>query len=89
MSEPERWPLHYGDHYVGGEMAQRKTIHDSGVIDVVIDPRTREVREVWFRCLNLPFRVSEQACDEMQPDITVTAVQYLEWRCADGCCRPD
>lgn len=69
---------HYGDWYVGGELADRRSLHGSGTIDVVVDPVTRQVREVWFRCLCLPFTVSERASAEVNPDITVTAVEYLE-----------
>lgn len=80
MSESEQWPAHYGDSFVGGELATRGTIHDSGVIDIQVDPQTHEVRAVWFRCLELPFRVSElPAADEEpgQPAIAITAVEYL------------
>jgi len=70
---------HYGDTYVGGEFVQRSTIHGSGTIDIQIDPLTREVKAVWFRCLELPFRVSEHGGgDGPERDIAVTAIEYLE-----------
>lgn len=76
----ERWPVHYGDHFVGGEMADRTTIHGSGAIDVQVSETTGEVIAVWFRCLTLPFRVSTLPAEppREQPSITVTAVEYLE-----------
>lgn len=76
----EQWPVHYGDHFVGGELADRTTIHGSGTIDVQVDEKTGEVVAVWFRCLTLPFRVSTAVSlvQAEQPPITVTAVEYLE-----------
>lgn len=76
--EIEKTVHHYGDSYVGGYLAERSTIHASGTIDVVVDPVTREVRAVWFRCLSLPFRVSERAETEIQPAMVVTAVEYVD-----------
>lgn len=35
------------------------TIHRTGTIDIQVNWKTREVKAVWFRCLNLPFTVSE------------------------------
>lgn len=70
---------HYGDWYVGGERADRGTIHGSGTIDIQVDPDTKEVVAVWFRCRTLPFTVSEALVTEIaQPPLTVTAVEYLE-----------
>lgn len=71
---------HYGDWYVGGEIADRGTIHGSGTIDIQVDPDTKEVVAVWFRCRTLPFTVSPMytAVPVEQPSITVTAVEYLE-----------
>ncbi len=85
----EQWPAHYGDSFVGGELATRGTIHDSGVIDIQVDPETREVRAVWFRCLELPFRVSEfngsgEPAGEQQSPIAITAVEYLPAAVPDG-----
>jgi hypothetical protein len=75
----EQWPVHYGDDFISGELADCGTIHDSGTIDVQVSKETGAVVAVWFRCLTLPFRVStvsEQAGD--QPPIEITAVEYLE-----------
>ena len=84
----EQWPAHYGDSFVGGEMATRGTIHDSASIDIQVDPATHEVLAVWFRCLELPFRVSELAASgepgERQPPIAITAVEYLPVAVPDG-----
>jgi hypothetical protein len=73
----DKYPVRYGDNFVGGELADRGTIHGSGTIDIQVDPVTREIRAVWFRCLNLPFRVSEAGGPVIQPEATVTAVEYL------------
>jgi hypothetical protein len=71
---------HYGDTYVAGELAERGTIHGSEAIDVQVDPVTGEVRAVWFRCRELPFRVSPGAPGQIatQPPIKVTAIEYLD-----------
>lgn len=36
------------------------TIHQTGTIDVSVDPETKAVVAVWFRCLSLPFTVWER-----------------------------
>lgn len=74
----EQWPVHYGDHFVSGEMADRTTIHGSGAVDIQVSADTGEAVAVWFRCLTLPFRVStvRESLRE-QPPIMVTAVEYL------------
>lgn len=76
----ERWPVHYGDHFVGGELADRTTIHGSGTVDVQVSAETGEVVAVWFRCLDLPFRVSTVRGQDRQDQssITITAVEYLD-----------
>lgn len=71
---------HYGDWYVGGEIAERTTIHGTGGIDVVVDPVTKEVLQVWFRCLNLPFVVHEaepNTVTPINPLSVVTAIEYF------------
>ncbi len=75
----ERWPVHYGDHFVSGELADRTTIHGSGTIDIQVSAETGEVVAVWFRCLTLPFQVSTVSGEvrQEQPPITVAAVEYL------------
>ena len=75
-----RWPVRYGDHFVGGELADRTTIHGSGTIDIQVSAETGEVVAVWFRCLTLPFRVSvvREVVRQEQPPITVAAVEYLD-----------
>ena len=75
----EQWPVHYGDHFVSGELADRTTIHGSGTIDVQVSAETGEVVAVWFRCLTLPFAVSTVSeLAQAQPAIAVTAVEYLD-----------
>jgi hypothetical protein len=75
----EQWPKHYGDRFVGGELADRTTIHGSGTIDIQVRAETGEVVAVWFRCLTLPFRVSTVSEPvQEQPAIAVTAVEYLD-----------
>ncbi len=70
---------HYGDWFVGGELAARTSIHGSGTIDVQVDADTGEVVAVWFRCLSLPFRVSEVTRQaKYNPPVTVTAVEYRQ-----------
>lgn len=67
VAEPSRF---YGD---GG------TIHDSGTIDVVQNAKG-DVVQVWFRCQNLPFRVSrrESPADVINPNIGVSGVFVSE-----------
>ena len=76
----EQWPVHYGDHFVGGEIADRTTSHGSGTIDIQVDPATGQVVAVWFRCLTLPFTVSlvDRPVPVSQPPLRITAVEYLE-----------
>jgi hypothetical protein len=50
--------FHYGDTYEDGYRVDRNTIHDTGTIDIQVD-ENGEVVAVWFRCLQLPFKVSE------------------------------
>lgn len=75
----EQWPVHYGDRFVGGGLADRTTIHSSGTIDIQVT-QTGKVVAVWFRCLMLPFRVSTIGPEPEpdQPSITLTAVEYLD-----------
>lgn len=68
---------HYGDYIVSGELVERTTIHGSSTIDVQLNGKG-EVIAVWFRCLSLPFTVSRTEDPVQQPDITVTAVEYVE-----------
>ena len=73
---------HYGD-LSDEECARRElprgtrtSIHGSGTIDIQTDKEGKILR-VWFRCLNLPFRVSivdDHA--EYNPDTRITAVEY-------------
>ena len=76
----ERRPVHYGDHFVSGELADRTTIHGSGTIDVQVSAKTGEVVAVWFRCRTLPFTLStvDDAEPTLMPAIAVTAVEYLD-----------
>lgn len=76
----QQWPQHYGDSFVAGELAERTTIHESGTVDVQLSEETGEVVAVWFRCLNLPFKVSTVRGGRApeQTSIVVTAVEYLD-----------
>lgn len=71
---------HYGDYIVSGELADRTTIHGSGTIDIQTDA-TGHVVAVWFRCLNLPFTVSEAGPgreEPIQPETQITAIEYVD-----------
>lgn len=76
----EKHPVHYGDYFAAGELLDRTTIHGSGTIDIQVSKETGEVVAAWFRCLTLPFRVSEvnDSQPRESPPITVTAVEYLD-----------
>ena len=50
----DKYPVHYGDYFVGGELADRGTIHGSGIIDIQVDPKTKEVRTPLY-CFKPPF----------------------------------
>ncbi len=64
-----------GNHYYG----DGGTIHGHGRLDVEIDPGTGEVTSVWFRCLNLPFRVfSRPAPVRSNPDIEIRGIEYKD-----------
>lgn len=61
---------YYGD---GG------TIHDTGTLDIELDPETGEVTAVWFRCLNLPFRTySRPDTVRFNPDTEIHGIEYRE-----------
>lgn len=78
LTQDERWALwqalagegsrFYGD---GG------TIHSTGTIDVVLAD-DGHVSQVWFRCQNLPFRVSRREGPVVNPDISVSGVVVSE-----------
>ena len=70
-------------HHYGGA----GTVHRTGTIDIQIDKTTGEVRAVWFRCLSLPFTVSEVQDDlPVNPvrDIAVEEITYAELPREDG-----
>lgn len=52
------------------------TVHPSGTIDVQVDSKGRVVA-VWFRCLSLPFTVS-QGREDIQPDIAIEEITYVD-----------
>lgn len=58
MHERPGYIFHYGDTYEDGYRVDRNTIHDTGTLDIQVD-ENGEVVAVWFRCLQLPFKVSE------------------------------
>jgi hypothetical protein len=55
----------------------RNTIHASGHLDIEVN-ELGEVTAVWFRCLNLPFRVfSRESTSWINPeDMTILNVEY-------------
>ena len=66
---------------------RNKTIHRTKLLNIEVDEKTGEVVSVWFRCLALPFDVTEvdkQRADEMKemyqrPDIVkINAVEVEE-----------
>ena len=66
-------------HTYGGN----KTIHHTGTIDIQVDEDTGEVLAVWFRCLNLPFKVSSLPRREgdgypVNPRTYVERITYVE-----------
>lgn len=62
--------LYYGD---GG------TVHGTISLDVEVDAQTGEVTAVWFRCLNLPFKVfSRPGTVRCNPDTEVHGIEYRE-----------
>ena len=64
-----------GNHYYG----DGGTIHGTGHIDVEVDPDTGEVTAVWFRCLNLPFKIfSRPDPARINPDTEVHGIEYRE-----------
>lgn len=56
------------------------TIHRTTTVDVQIDKITGEVHAVWFRCLQLPFTVSEVQNDtQSNPQhIAIEEITYVE-----------
>lgn len=70
-------------HHYGGA----GTFHRTGTIDIEIDKTTGEVRAAWFRCLSLPFTVSEVQ-DDVPPspvrDIAIEEITYAELPREDG-----
>lgn len=58
---------YYGD---GG------TIHGTTELSVEVDPETKEVTAVWFRCLNLPFHVwSRPDPARVNPDSEIHGIE--------------
>ena len=66
---------------------RNNTIHRTKLLNIEVDKKTGEVVSVWFRCLALPFDVTEvdkQRADEMKemyqrPDIVkINAVEVEE-----------
>lgn len=55
----------------------RNTIHASGLLDIEVN-ELGEVTAVWFRCLNLPFRVfHRESTSWINPeDMTILNVEY-------------
>ncbi len=41
------------------------TVHQTGTINIQVDGKTGEIVSVWYRCLNLPFRVSKALPDSL------------------------
>lgn len=62
-----------GNHYYG----DGGTIHGTHHLDIEVDPDTGEVTAVWFRCLNLPFRVySRTDTVRVNPDTEIHGIEY-------------
>ena len=77
LSAGEGVPAFSPRHRYGGA----GTIHKTGTIDIQVDKITGEVHAVWFRCLNLPFHVSEVRDDQViNPvrDIAIEEITYAE-----------
>lgn len=55
------------------------TIHQTGTIDIQIDKITGEVHAVWFRCLQLPFRVSEVRNNTQSNPISEIAIEEITY----------
>jgi hypothetical protein len=46
---------------------------------VEVDPDTGEVTAVWFRCLNLPFKIFDRPDPaRINPDTEVRGIEYRE-----------
>jgi hypothetical protein len=62
---------YYGD---GG------TIHGTGELDVEVDSQTGEVTAVWFRCLNLPFKIFSRPgpAAMVNPETEIHGIEYRE-----------
>ena len=64
-----------GNHYYG----DGGTIHGTGHLDVEVDPKTGEVTAVWFRCLNLPFKIfSRPDAARINPETEIHGIEYRE-----------
>jgi hypothetical protein len=70
---------HYGDTYDGVTLTDRNTIHGTTDLHVVVDRDGRPVR-VWFRCLELPFTVTQFDDDDNDADQPAIAITAIEWR---------
>lgn len=69
-------PLPHGPRKVYGS---DETIHRTNTIDVQINKDTGQVVAVWFRCLNLPFTVSEtESTGSLQPPIAIDMIAYAD-----------
>ncbi len=64
---PEEKGFRYGDD---------NTIHSTGTIDVGVDENGK-VTEVWFRCMNLPFKQFKARYD-IKPSTNIKAIVFEE-----------
>jgi len=63
-----------GNHYYG----DGGTIHGTSQLDIEVN-ELGEVTAVWFRCLNLPFRVFNRENPAwINPDIEIRGIEYRE-----------
>jgi hypothetical protein len=62
-------------HTYGG----KGTIHRTATVDIQIDKITGEVHAVWFRCLQLPFTVSEVRNDISSNPIDNMAIEEITY----------
>ena len=65
-----------GNHYYG----DGGTIHGSTELNVEIDGKTGEVTAVWFRCLNLPFKVWSRGSDPARINPEGMQIRGIEYR---------
>jgi hypothetical protein len=80
LGDDERWALHQALAGAGRFYGDGGTIHSTGTVDVEVGKDGRVVA-VWYRCLNLPFMVSDTGAQRVvNPKSRITGVQYVPER---------